>query len=69
MRGRKPVQGFNYVTLEGSAKEVQQQGSEIDFMESDITVLSQDILTVPEEEILNTEIVYTIVGGKILYKK
>lgn len=41
MRGRKPVQGFNYVTLEGSAVEVQQQGSEIDFMESDITVLSQ----------------------------
>lgn len=41
MRGRKPVPEFNYNTLEGGAKEVQQQGSEIDFMASDITVLSQ----------------------------
>ncbi|MGB8952305.1 MAG: amidohydrolase [Candidatus Aminicenantales bacterium] len=36
---------------------------------ADITVLSQDIMTVPEEEILKTEILYTIVGGKILYQK
>jgi hypothetical protein len=41
MRGRKPVPEFNYITLEGNAKEVQQKGSEIDFMASDITVLSQ----------------------------
>jgi hypothetical protein len=37
MRGRKPVPDFNHVMLEGNAKEVQQQGSEIDFMASDIT--------------------------------
>ncbi len=36
---------------------------------ADITVLSRDIMTVPEDEILKTEVVYTIVGGKILYKK
>jgi predicted amidohydrolase YtcJ len=36
---------------------------------ADITVLSQDIMTVPEEEILKTQVVMTIVGGKILYKK
>jgi len=41
MRGRKPVPDFSYTTLEGTAKEVQQQGSEIDFLASDITVLSQ----------------------------
>ena len=35
---------------------------------ADITVLSKDILTVPEEEIPSTEILYTIVGGKVLYK-
>ena len=35
---------------------------------ADITVLSKDILTVPEEEILETEVVYTIVGGKIEYQ-
>lgn len=36
---------------------------------ADITVLSKDILTVPEGEIPTTEVVYTIVGGKVVYKK
>jgi predicted amidohydrolase YtcJ len=36
---------------------------------ADITVLSKDILTVPDEEILDTEVLYTIVGGKVLFKK
>ena len=35
---------------------------------ADITVLSRDILTVPEDEILSTDVVYTIVGGKIQYE-
>lgn len=35
---------------------------------ADITVLSQDIMTVPESEILNTEVLYTIVGGNISYR-
>jgi hypothetical protein len=34
---------------------------------ADIVVLSKDILTVPEEEILETEVVYTIVGGRVRY--
>jgi hypothetical protein len=34
---------------------------------ADITVLSRDIMTIPEDEILGTEVVYTIVGGKIVY--
>jgi predicted amidohydrolase YtcJ len=33
----------------------------------DITVLSRDILMVPDEEILKTEVEYTIVGGKVVY--
>ena len=36
---------------------------------ADITVLSKDILAIPDEQILNTEVLYTIVGGKILYEK
>ncbi len=36
---------------------------------ADITVLSQDIMTVPEEEIPKTQVVMTIVGGKILYQR
>lgn len=36
---------------------------------ADVTVLSKDILTIPEDEIPTTEIVYTIVGGKVVYDK
>jgi len=36
---------------------------------ADITVLSEDIMTIPDDEILNTEVLYTIVGGKVLYQK
>lgn len=35
---------------------------------ADIAVLSKDILTVPEEEIPSTQVLYTIVGGKVLYQ-
>ncbi len=34
---------------------------------ADITVLSKDIMTVPEDEIPATQVTYTIVGGKIAY--
>ena len=36
---------------------------------ADITVLSQDILTIPEGEIPATEVVYTIVGGEVKYRR
>ena len=36
---------------------------------ADITVLSKDILTVPEEEIAGAVVKYTIVGGKVMYSK
>lgn len=35
---------------------------------ADITVLSRDILTVPEVQIPGTRVLYTIVGGQILYR-
>ncbi|MEO8337294.1 MAG: amidohydrolase [bacterium] len=35
---------------------------------ADITVLSKDIMTVPEPEILSARAVYTIVGGKVKYQ-
>ena len=34
-----------------------------------MTVLSRDIMTIPEDEILSTDVVYTIVGGKVRYTK
>jgi predicted amidohydrolase YtcJ len=36
---------------------------------ADVTVLSRDIMTIPEEDIPGTEVVYTIVGGEIRYVK
>jgi predicted amidohydrolase YtcJ len=36
---------------------------------ADMVVLSKDIMTVPEDEIPTTEVLYTIVGGKIRYQK
>jgi predicted amidohydrolase YtcJ len=36
---------------------------------ADSTVLSRDIMTIPEDEILSTDIVYTIVGGKVAFDR
>jgi len=36
---------------------------------ADITVLSRDIMTIPEDEIVATDVVYTIVGGKVAYER
>jgi len=36
---------------------------------ADVTVLSKDILACPEDEIRTAEVVMTIVGGKILYRR
>ena len=36
---------------------------------ADVTVLSADILTVAEERILETEVLYTIVGGRVMYER
>jgi predicted amidohydrolase YtcJ len=35
---------------------------------ADITVLSQDILTIPAEQIRSTKIAYTIIGGKVRFE-
>lgn len=54
--------GFSYASfdeeIKGSLKEVKL---------ADILVLSKDVFTIPEEEILKTDVVYTILGGKITY--
>ena len=34
---------------------------------ADITIFSKDIMTIPEDEILSTEVAYTIIGGKIKF--
>ena len=36
---------------------------------ADLVVLSKDIMTIPEDQIPTAEVRYTIVGGKVVYKK
>lgn len=35
---------------------------------ADITVLTKDITTVPDDEILTAKVAYTIIGGRVVYK-
>lgn len=37
-------------------------------MLADITVLSRNIMTIPEDSIPGTEVSYTILGGKVVYQ-
>ncbi len=50
------------------AFEEQDKGSLVPGKLADIVVLSKDITAVPDEEILQAEVVYTIVGGKVVYQ-
>ena len=36
---------------------------------ADLVVLSQNLLTVPDDRLLATEVEATIVGGKVLYQR
>ncbi len=36
---------------------------------ADVTVLSKDILTIPDDQILATDVKYTIVGGKVMFQQ
>src|ERR1700692_2881471 len=36
---------------------------------ADITVLSKDILPVPEDQVPTTDVKYTIVGGKVMFQQ
>jgi len=36
---------------------------------ADIVIVDKDIMTIPEEEILETKVMYTIVGGKVVYQQ
>lgn len=35
---------------------------------ADFTIISKDIMTIPASEILNTEIIMTLIGGKVVYE-
>jgi predicted amidohydrolase YtcJ len=52
-----------------AAKEESLKGSIAVGKLADITVLSKDIMTVPEDQIPTTTAVYTIVGGKVAFQR
>jgi hypothetical protein len=52
-----------------AAREESLKGSIVPGKLADITVLSKDIMTVAEDEIPSTTVVYTIVGGKVAYSR
>ena len=51
-----------------AAKEETLKGSLAVGKLADITVLSKDIMTVPEDQIPTTQVIYTIVGGVVKYR-
>jgi len=65
------MEALKSYTLNGAyaAFEEDSRGSLSKGKYADMVVLSQDIMTVAEEEIPTTEVMYTIVGGKIRYRK
>ena len=52
----------SYAAFEETSK-----GSLVPGKLADITVLSKDITTIPEDEIPSAEVIYTIIGGKVRY--
>lgn len=50
-----------------AAFEEERKGSLAPGKLADVTVLSKDVLSVPEEEILSARVLHTIVGGKVAY--
>lgn len=66
-----PMEALKTYTWNGAyaAFEENMKGSLAAGKLADITVLSKDILAVPEDEIPTAEVSYTIVGGKVLFKR
>ncbi len=65
------IQALRSYTLDGAygAFEENVKGSIEIGKFADFAVLSQDIMTIPEEQILETVVDYTIVGGEIKYQR
>jgi predicted amidohydrolase YtcJ len=36
---------------------------------ADLTVFSRDLMEIPADQILDTEVIYTIVGGEVMYQR
>ncbi len=67
----KPIDALKIFTTWAaySAFEDQHRGKITPGYLADLTVLSKDITTITPDEILNTEVLMTVIGGEVVYKK
>jgi predicted amidohydrolase YtcJ len=65
---RDAIRAYTYNTAYANFEEEIKGSIEVGKF-ADLTVLSNNLLTIPSKEILNTSVVYTIVNGKIVYQK
>ncbi|HXG70120.1 MAG TPA: amidohydrolase family protein, partial [Gemmatimonadaceae bacterium] len=65
------MEALKSYTINGakSAFEEKTRGSLKPGKYADMVVLSKDILTIPEDQIPTAQVMYTIVGGKVRYKR
>ena len=62
------IKAYTYNTAYANFEETTKGSIEVGKL-ADLTVLSKNLLKIAPSEFLNTDIVYTIVGGKIVYSK
>jgi predicted amidohydrolase YtcJ len=62
------IRAYTYNTAYANFEETIKGSIEVGKL-ADLTVLSKNLLQVPLKEILTTEVIYTIVNGKIVYRK
>ena len=64
-------QALQSYTLKGAYAGFEEdlKGSLVPGKLADVVVLSHDVMTVPEKDIRRARVVYTIVGGKVLYER
>ncbi|MEZ4827647.1 MAG: amidohydrolase [Bacteroidia bacterium] len=68
MTREEALRSYTLDAAYGAFQETEKGSIEVGKM-ADFTVLSQDIMTISEDEILRTQIEYTIVNGVVRYKK
>ncbi len=62
------IRGYSYNTAYANFEEKIKGSIEVGKL-ADLTVLTKNLLRIPPKELLTTEVVYTIVDGKIVYEK
>ena len=55
----------NTITMDSSFADLELDSLDV----ADLVMLDQDIFHIPEEQILDTHVTLTMVGGKVVYQK